>query len=135
MGRGSAYPYQFFMLFDDVDDDPEIGDTTWEQIESFLRQWAPGWAVTGRQRTLTPHRDIYTVLDCPKMWVGLDGSGGLPCVVAIPKDWENRQNGTDGLYNITRDVTRLFNRLIQSTAIDYRKPSTAWTSYSIRKYE
>lgn len=136
MGRGIGYNYDHFILYDDDMFNLYDGET-----KEFV-EWDE-WAFEDFKRTINL---CFNAESCKKydgdkhffgendrLMIGIDSSGGLPCVFLEPK-WYSA-GSKEKEYNIDRDAKAGFNRLLKEyPTADFRLPSSAWTSYRISKY-
>jgi hypothetical protein len=169
MGRGSSYPHNHFMLFDNDSDDfmryPELEDEhgngtgeynyTGEPIfdemlyEDFKCEVAVAFGTEKESRPirwLDPEMHIFAETD--RLKIGVDWSGGLPCIFALPKNyvpWNSYDSCNEKEYNIDRDVEKAFSKLIKIYNGKgkrlfknplFRYPTSGYTSspYTLGKY-
>lgn len=156
MGRGIAYQYDHFMLFEEsnfimypVDLNDEIiegAEGEWDEdlFEDFLKEVAQTFSTSAEKRKHYEwvDRESYIFAETDRLKIGIDSGGGSPCIFVIPKsyylfgDYRKEKH-----YVIDRDVIKAFNKLIDSYGKDnlgqscmFRYPSSAWTSYGLTGY-
>jgi len=150
MGRGIAYPYDFFMLYEEdsfrtinedesenIEDDIEVVHALveWDDFafEDFLKQAATALRADQMTRTEYKGRESYYFAESNTVKVGIDHSGGGPCIFVTPKAYLRGNDEID--YSIKRQVNLGFNRLCKMYGPDmFSLASSAWTSSPIKKY-
>lgn len=150
MGRGIAYSYQYFMLFDydhkyfklQPEDVSEVSDGLSDDgeffegyLDDFLHDIAGAFGTELEQHPSWIGREARIIAETDRLQVGIDSSGGLPCIFVQPKTyvpWNSTDPFNEKDYNIRRDVTKAFTALIKlySGQKDpmFRYPTSAWTS-------
>lgn len=151
MGRGSMYNWPYFMLFDEdlfvfPACDPETGEvdesgpTEWdhEYFEYFKARAASAFKADRVDPERWIDRETYIFAETDRLELGIDWSGGMPCIFARPKTYEvlrfhgPKQVFVERDYQIDRVVQRAFNLLLSE--FDFYFPSTPWTSYRLQRY-
>jgi hypothetical protein len=158
MGRGIAYGYDHFMLFEEncffsypYDAETDQEDTSAEPIwcddsyADFKERIAEafGTTVDDRKHWEWVSNEACVFTDTERLKIGIDSSGGSPCLFVIPKTyylfgdhWKGEKD-----YVIDREVIKAFNKLIDMYSKNtlgqsnmFRYPSSAWTSYGLTGY-
>lgn len=157
MGRGIAYQYHHFMLFDEQkffqypeDDDGNAIEGTegeWDDysFNEFKKEIAQAFGTTAEKSRFYEwiDREAYIFAETDRLKIGIDGGGGGPCLFVIPKTYHPFGDYWKGEkeYVVDREVIRAFNKLIDSWGNNeqgfstmFRYPSSAWTSYALTGY-
>lgn len=152
MGRGILYSYDHFMLFNEEEFmmyPPKLDENGYEtdEVDYNLGEWDEfafeDFKATAAQcfnadmiNEKYVSREAYYFAENDRLYIGVDFSGGSPCIFVEPKEycvWNS--SSTYKRYNITRDAVKGFNKLIKYYGTSFfRLPSSSWTSCSIQKY-
>lgn len=155
MGRGSAYPHQYFMLFDydhdifklqpdDVEDAESVASEEAEFYEGyynvFLQDVAAAFGTDLEESPTWISREMKIIAENDRVQEGIDSSGGLPCIFVQAKTyvpWNAVDPYNEKEYNIRRDVTKGFSTLIKLYNRQGKRlykdpmfcyPTSAWTA-------
>ena len=143
MGRGSAYQYNYFML---IDEEILLGE---EDTSDLRDEWDAFVLYVTEVMKLFPYdkvigRESYYIGQTDDYLVGVDHSGGFPCIFAEPhyvddesEDYEyaHDQKYEDYLERIAEDVSEKFNFLINAYPQgSFRYPTSAWTSQVLTQF-
>jgi len=135
MGRGIAYIHQYFMLFD--------YDHFYFKLQledEFLESVANAFGTSHEKSGNYIGRNLQIIAETDRLEVGIDSSGGIPCIFAQPKTyvpWNAFGLLNEKEYNIRRDVIKAFSHLIKlyngygkklNDDPMFRYPTSAWTS-------
>lgn len=152
MGRGSAYSYEFFMLIDtmhryfyeDYEDGEEFSEIIWDDFIEIVKEKMnleeTDYFLSGEKITLGQFCDDESL---DTIFIGMDSSGGLPCIFAVPEydsdesemyEYEYEESYESYKERIREKVNMLFNKLIEEFPDGlFRYPTTAWTSHPYTK--
>lgn len=163
MGRGIAYQWPFFMLYeenvfwepnlselseeerDNLSDDRydelkseslSTGDGEWDEMsfEDFRGEVADLFKADIPTKKRWIANETYIFAENDKLEIGIDHSGGGPCLFVKPKTYQLR-NGDEQEYSIAKVVNRAFNKLIKRyRGMEWSVPTSAWTSVEIEQY-
>lgn len=141
MGAGSYYSYRYFMLIDD--NHPEFYDGD-EWVDVYFQDFKEtlcseiGAEYSDRSSAYMGN-EAYAIFETENVLYGIDTSGGLPCLFALPKalddDYEERSD--EEIYDsVYEEVRESFNKFIELYQDVFRYPTSAWTSepYGNGKY-
>jgi len=142
MGRGIAYQWPFFMLYDEdifqiFDDDEEEYEWDADAWKMFKEEVVSAFdgAISHSKNCST--REAYYIGYTDKVNIGIDNSGGCPCIFVTPQEYED-ENDDMAEYTpeeIDAEVRKAFNSLIKTYGPNFFSSATsAWTSVSLEKY-
>lgn len=135
MGRGIAYPYPHFMLYeadyfqlqfgDENDPQYEFDDSLFKDFINDIKTAFNAYdfnASNGRESDYIAANDY--------LRIGIDSSGGGPCIFVEPKEDEDENE-----YDIQEEVKAAFNKLIKQYHKGFFSEATsAWTSRELEVY-
>jgi hypothetical protein len=136
MGRGIAYPYEYFMLVDDTEwDELDSEDFVNDVLHLLNLKNYGNYSHSGRD---TVHIGETKEIE-DEVFIGIDFSGGLPALIAEyryteEEEFEEDFDPEEDTYEAYRDrieekITKMFNRLIDLFDEEaFRYPTSAWTS-------
>lgn len=159
MGRGHAYRYDHFMLFDTDDfsfctqysdeldkcqnctgycEDGEFEFDDFAFLD-FKNTVAKVFGFEMLKSTEYAGRESYYFAEDHRMKLGIDSGGGTPCLFVEPKEYSylaGRGHNTlrEGTYLIERTVREKFNKLCDEYPTLFSIPTSAWTSIHISRY-
>lgn len=133
MGRGSAYQHKYHMLIDDDEffflpegeKESEFDEEAWGDFLAEIVVAFNAWELSN-EKWLDREKRIYAETD--RLSIGIDSSGGSPCVFVEPKTYTRQVWGDEFEYKIWREVERGFNKLLALYPGIFRYWTTAWTS-------
>lgn len=152
MGRGSAYSYEHFMLYDDEEfmaypykvdnegneiEELDYSSGEWDDLayDEFKEVSAKYFNADILHEKQWVNNESYYFAENNRFYLGIDASGGFPCIFVQPKEyslWNNPYTYKE--YKINKEVVKGFNRLIKQYEGLFRYPSSAWTSYVLQQY-
>lgn len=139
MGRGIAYPYEHFLIIEEDDfqihdDDNNVIDFDEMAFTDFQEQAAKCFkAELLKKEDYSNRRESYIFAEHDKFNMGIDYSGGSPCIFLEPKEYEKGDYFYE--YKIDRFAVPGFNKLINLYGQTLTKATSPWTSETIQHYE
>jgi|SRR5579875_561137 len=77
-------------------------------------------------------RESVFIGDTDRLKIGLDFSGGMPCLFVKPKEYETVNHVKE--YKIRKEVDRIFKRLIKEYPGLWHYPTSAWATVRLKGY-
>lgn len=110
MGRGVAYKYEQFMLIDQdyfIDENNQWDDYLYENFIDDIKEVFKLDPTKAKS-----YREVSYLGETQKLFVGIDGTGGLPCIFVEPQTYIHI-SGNEKEYKIKKEVCKKFNKLIK----------------------
>jgi hypothetical protein len=137
MGRGSLYPYRYFMLIDEYH--PEFHDEDNQWVQQFYEDFKENLCAmidavkcpSYRRSPVYLGREASLEFETDDVVYGIDASGGLPCLFAVPlalgDDYDDRTE--EEIYeSVHEEIVNAFNKFVKVYGDVFRYPTSAWTS-------
>lgn len=140
MGRGVAYPYEYFMLYDDQffvfqpeNEGKPVGDPEWDEDDygEFKREIAEAFGAWMLGRPDWQGNETNIFAETSRLRIGIDSSGGGPCLFVVPRCYEHTFTREEIPYVIDREVVRGFNRMVNTYPNLWSRATGPWTSENI----
>lgn len=153
MGRGIFYSHDYFMLFKEEDffyfpslldkngeelDEPDMENGEWDesQFDDFKSTVATSLKADLLDKTIYVDREAYFFAESDKFSIGIDHSGGCPCLFVEAKEYDLWNSPyTSKAYKIGKEVQIGFNKLIKYYGKQsFSTPTSGYTSELLSKY-
>jgi hypothetical protein len=146
MGRGIAYRYQHFMLFDNsmFSMDETYAEDMFEEFkENILEafQLDTKWDKLEGKNTHVYlngdwQREAYYIAGDDHLRVGIDTGGDGPCLFVEARKYNHNLSGEEKEYLIRNRVKKAFNKLIKGNPAGFFSyPTSAWTAQPLLEYK
>jgi hypothetical protein len=140
MGRGVAYRYDYFMLIDEDyfliqvgENEYENDEWAWKCFKDRVLDLFKANKISRMKESWYGPSEASYFGETDRLIIGIDYSGGMPCLFVEPKEWEDRW-GNLKPYKIRKEVDRTFNRLVKEYEGLFYYPTSAWTTVKLKGY-